>query len=89
MTKDNLNLEEVAQQLRDVVRNLADSSDIEALIENGTLKKQGSWFKIANLQSLPESVSKKIKEVKPVKDGLLLKFENSKQFQKLAKKIGV
>lgn len=88
MTKNNFNLEDMAQQLKDVVRNLADPSDIEALIGNGTLVKQGAWFKAANLQSLPESVGKKIKEVKPAKDGVLLKFENSKHFQKLAKKIG-
>ena len=89
MTEENLNLEEIAQELKDVVRNFADSSDIEALIENGTLEKQGAWFKVANLQSLPESVSKKVKDVKHAKDGVLLKFENSKNFQKLAKKIGV
>jgi ribosomal protein L10 len=89
MTKSNFNSEEMAQQLKDVVKNLADFSDVEALIENGTLEKQGVWFKAASLNSLPESVSKKIKEVKPAKDGVLLKFENSKRFQKLAKKIGV
>lgn len=86
MSENKIDLEEIAKQFKDVVKNLADPSDIETLVQDGTLKENGSWFVIESLDLLPETVSKKIKTIKSTKEGILLKFENSKHFKKLANK---
>lgn len=70
------------------LNKLAEPIDFGKLEKLGLLSKEGAWYRVPNVHSLPEHVSLKIKEVVQDSKGTKAKFDDASKFAKLAKKLG-
>ena len=72
------------KELRQTAVMLATPVDVDALISDGILRKQGDWYEIMDLAHLPEHARVKIRAVRPPNR---VKFRKpSKKLQKFLKR---
>ena len=76
------------EELEQILRDFATPIDFDALISDGVLEKQGSWYKILSMERLPSWAKAKIRQLKSSdQKGILVKFQKStKRAEKMFKK---
>ena len=80
--------EKMVMEIAKSAKAFANPIDFEQLIMDGILVKKGRSYYVKNMKSLPENVSKRIKEVTQTKNGLRVTFyKESKRLKKLASQL--
>jgi predicted transcriptional regulator len=80
--------EEMAREIAKSAQAFSEPIDFDKLIKEGLLTKKGRSFYVTDLKALPETVSRRIKEIASTKDGLRVSFyKESKSLKKLATKL--
>lgn len=74
------------KDIADEVKRLAEPVDIDKLIQDGLITKQGAWYLVHDMESLPYAFKGLIKEMAQTENGVKVKLHNKSQFEKLAKK---
>lgn len=80
--------EEMAREIAKSAHAFAEPIDFDRLIKDGLLIKKGKSFYAPNLKALPETVSRRIKEIASTKNGFRVTFyKESKPLKKLASQL--
>ena len=83
-----MNNEEMIKKIAESAQAFSEPIDFEKLIKEGTLTRKGRSFYVKDIHSLPERVSKRIKEAVPTKNGLRVTFyKESKKLKKIASQL--
>ncbi|WLI16616.1 hypothetical protein [Pseudomonas wuhanensis] len=79
---------EMAREIAKSAQAFAEAIDFDKLIKDGLLIRKGKSFYATDLKALPETVSRRIKEISATKDGLRVSFyKESKSLKKLASQL--
>lgn len=78
----NFNYDELVRH----VELMAEPIDFDALISGGLLVKEGKWYRVPDINALPEHVTKKIKETRTDKEGTKVTFYDHKKYERMKKK---
>ncbi|WP_027390906.1 hypothetical protein [Chrysiogenes arsenatis] len=73
------------EKILEKAKNLATPINFEDLIANGILEKKGAWYKILDMERLPEHAKDKITEF--ASDGMVKFLKATKSAQKLVDKL--
>lgn len=82
----NKELEKMYRHVVAETNLLATPIDFEDLQRRGILVKAGAWYRVRNLNELPEHACKKIYELAYDAKGTKVKFAKASSFEKLAKR---
>lgn len=76
-----------AKSIADDVKRLAEPFNIDEMIKKGLIEKDGAWYKINDMEALPEGFKGFIKMSEPTKEGdaVRVKLHSKSKFEKLAK----
>ncbi len=85
MSEDNKM--DMARKLSEQVRRLEEPVDMDALIQNGDLVKDGAWYRVPNPKNLPEALKIRISETKIENNSLAYKFKSEASLQRTLKKL--
>jgi len=77
--KKNSPIEEIQHRLK----LLAQPVDFDELIAVGLLERKGAWYKVPNLNKLPEHARVKISDLKKDQNGLFVKFRPASKPKKI------
>ncbi len=80
-------LQEETEKLKKAISDYIAPVDFEALIKAGAIKKEGTWYRILNMDLLPDQFMKKASRLISDKKGTKVKLQTEKKIESFKKRI--
>ena len=74
------------QSIVEEIKKHSEPIDLSQFEKEGIIEKKGAWYKVNNMNEIPENLRNRIDQLKQSNDSILVKFTNPAKFEKLAKK---